>query len=174
MPSSQKINEGFDNERGEMKQAVRHSSPKDHYKADVCIVWCFDKRFASLLQEFVRVRGFEHFDQISVAGGAKALAAEKGDNERTFVMGQIEKSIKLHHTARIILMTHSDCGAYGGLKAFGTEENERAHHVKELRRAAKTVTESFPGIPIERMFADFEGLHETLETKPQRRARIRE
>lgn len=55
-----------------------------------------------------------------MAGGAKSLASPEHEADREFLLAQVEKSIRLHGTDRVILMLHSDCGAYGGLhKIFG-------------------------------------------------------
>lgn len=63
---------------------------------------------------------------IRVAGGAKCLATPDPESERDFVLEQIPKSIRLHGTDRVVLMVHSDCGAYGGLAAFGGKPCRRS------------------------------------------------
>jgi carbonic anhydrase len=51
------------------------------------------------------------------------ISQARGRSE--FVLEQIRKSIRLHGTRRVILMVHSDCGAYGGL-AEGFRGDARA------------------------------------------------
>ena len=71
----------------------------------------------------------------------------------------MRKSISLHGTRRIILMLHSDCGAYGGLASFqGDVERERVNHRDDLRRAAEYVAAAIPGVAVETYFVDFEGV----------------
>lgn len=71
--------------------------------------------------------------------------------------------MRLHGTRRVILMLHSDCGAYGGLAGgFGGNtslESERLH--AELRRAAGSLWKAIPGLQIDAYFVDFEGIWET-------------
>jgi hypothetical protein len=59
--------------------------------------------------------GVSNSDPIRIAGGAKCLASPEHQHEREFVLEQIRTSIRLHETKLVILVLHSDCGAYGGL-----------------------------------------------------------
>ena len=76
------------------------------------------------------------------------------------MLDQIRKSIRLHDTKRVILMVHSDCGAYGGLAdGFGGNvQAEAAHHQRELALAAANLAKAIPGIEIQAYFVDFEGI----------------
>ena len=62
-------------------------------------------------------------------------------------------------TRRVILMLHSDCGAYGGLSSFDNDPAaERLHHRTEFERATAFLTEAVPGVQVECYFVDFEGV----------------
>jgi carbonic anhydrase len=141
------------------KKVLDFNSPKDHYEADACIVWCFDDRFFKLLKAFGKQEGFNRIDLVKCAGGAKALASE-GGVDRDFLVSQIAASIRLHGTKRVILMVHVDCGGYGGSKAFNNDHAaEFEHHADELARASEFLSQAFPGIALESYVADFDGLH---------------
>src|SRR5208282_4717604 len=94
--------------------------------------------------------GIVNSDPIKIAGGAKCLASPEHETDREFVLDQIRKSTRLHGTNRVILMVHSDCGAYGGLAgAFrGDTRAEAEHHCGELRRAASNLEALLPGIVV--------------------------
>jgi len=147
-----------------MKRIVSHKSQKEHYKADACIIWCFDARFSELLDKFIKQKGFVHVDMIYVAGGAKDLASPENESAREYVLGQISKSVTLHHTELVIPMVHMACGAYGasGIK-FDNQAREAEFLEKEALRA-KSVIRNHLGsnstVKIENVFADFDGLHE--------------
>lgn len=141
-----------------MEKVLSLDSSKSHYRADACIVWCFDDRFSNLLNTFIGQQGFKHTDRVIVAGGAKSLALPDGP-EKDFILNQIQLSAKLHGTSRVVLMLHSDCGGYGGLAAFADHKEERAHHVEELEKAADTVRRLFPTLVVESCIADFDGLY---------------
>ena len=108
-------------------------------------------------------------DPIKVAGGAKSLASPELETDREFVLEQIRKSMRLHDTKRVILMVHSDCGAYGGLaEGFGGDAKaEAAHHQRELALAAANLAKAIPGIKIQAYFVDFEGIWDAELTSSQ-------
>ncbi len=142
-----------------MKKVFHFDSPRAKYHCDAAIVWCFDNRFNVGFTKFLKKLGVENSDPIKVAGGAKCLASPDHEMDRAFVLEQIETSVRLHGTKRVILMLHSDCGAYGGLKAFGGDAAVEAQKQEaELRRASECLKKAVPGIEVQAYFADFEGI----------------
>jgi hypothetical protein len=90
-------------------------------------------------------------------GESLRLSAE--EFERSFALGQVRTSMRLHGTNRVMLMVHSDCGAYGGLQAFnGNEEREAANHESELRGAAEFLKSNLPAIEVECYYLKFTGV----------------
>jgi hypothetical protein len=154
-----------------MKKVFHFDSPRERYRCDAAILWCFDNRFDLGFAKFLKRIGVAHSDPIKIAGGAKSLASPERESDREFVLDQIRKSIRLHDTSRVILMLHSDCGAYGGLDgAFkGDAQAEAAHHNQELQLAAANLDSAIPGLEILAYFVDFEGIWE-VELKPARAA----
>src|SRR5215469_3475025 len=115
-----------------MTKRFHFDSPAEHYRADAAIVWCFDDRFTLAVQKFLKRSGILRADSIRVAGGPKTLASPGEEAERSFVLEQLRLSRKLHGTGRVRLLTHADCGAYGGLARFGGDRRaEREHHCAE-------------------------------------------
>jgi hypothetical protein len=145
-----------------MRKLFHFDSPREKYHCDAAIVWCFDNRFELGFRKFLKRIGVVSSDPIKVAGGAKCLAGAEHDADRDFVIGQIRKSIQLHGTKRVILMLHSDCGAYGGLAgAFGGDARaEIKHHRAELLRATDNLLKEIPGLRVDAFFVDFEGVWE--------------
>src|ERR1035441_7706448 len=142
-----------------MNKVFHFDAPREKYHCDAAIIWCFDNRFELGFRKFLKRIGVANSDPIKIAGGAKCLASPELETEREFVLEQIRKSIHLHGTRRVILMLHSDCGAYGGLDAFrGDAAAERAHHHEELRRAAENLARGPPPAAGGAHFAVFEGL----------------
>jgi carbonic anhydrase len=142
-----------------VKKVFHFDSPREHYQSDAAVVWCFDQRFDLASQKFLKRNGVTITDVIKIAGGAKSLASPEQETDREFVLDQLLKSIKLHDTKRVILMMHSDCGAYGGLAAFrGDAAAEAAHHESELQRASSILRAAFPNLKIDAYFVDFEGV----------------
>jgi hypothetical protein len=143
-----------------MQKVFHFDSPRDKYHCDAAIVWCFDNRFNLGFTKFLKRIGVANADPIKVAGGAKCLASPELERDREFVLEQIRKSIRLHGTKLVILMLHSDCGAYGGLAGgFGGDarlESERQD--AELQLAAANLRKEIPGIGVQAYFVDFEGV----------------
>lgn len=68
--------------------------------------------------------------------------------------------MRLHGTCRVILMLHSDCGAYGGLAGgFGGDAvAEAKHHERELQLAAANLRAAIPDVDVQGYFVDFDGI----------------
>lgn len=142
-----------------MKKVFHFDAPREKYHCDAAILWCFDNRFELGFRKFLKRIGVVNSDPIKIAGGAKCMASPEHESDREFVLDQIRKSMRLHGTRRVILMVHSDCGAYGGLEAFGEDHGaEAVHHERELQRAAANLREVIPGIEVQGYFVDFEGI----------------
>jgi carbonic anhydrase len=151
-----------------MEKVFHFDAPREKYHCDAVIVWCFDNRFQLGFAKFLKRIGVSNSDPIKIAGGAKCLASPEHETDREFVLDQIQKSIRLHGTKLVILMLHSDCGAYGGLAGgFGGDTRwEAQHHEEELRCAAKFLRQAIPGIDVRAYFVDFEGIW-AVELTPQ-------
>jgi hypothetical protein len=146
-----------------MKKVFHFDAPREKYHCDAAILWCFDNRFELGFRKFLKRIGVLNSDPIKIAGGAKVLASPEHEADREFIIEQIRKSIRLHGTRRVILMVHSDCGAYGGLAGgFGGDTvAEAAHHERELQVAAANLRKAIPGIDVQGFFVDFEGIWDT-------------
>jgi carbonic anhydrase len=144
-----------------VRKIFHHDSPRESYKCDAAIVWCFDNRFEVALRKLIKRAGIVYFDPIRVAGGAKCLAGDESEADRQFVLEQIRKSIRLHGTDTVLLMLHSDCGAYGGLDAFqGDAQKEAENHRRDLHRAMEFLLAEVPRLNVRAYFVDFEGVWE--------------
>ena len=143
-----------------MKKVFHFDSPREQYECDAAIVSCFDDRFQLAFAKFLKRRGIFRTDYIKIAGGAKCLASPVDPNGREFVLEQIRISMRLHGTKVVVLMVHTDCGAYGGLiGGFGGDARAEAeHHEGQLRRAAHNLDDAIAGLEVQAYFVDFEGI----------------
>jgi len=152
-----------------MKKVFHFDAPREKYHCDAAILWCFDNRFELGFRKFLKRIGVNYSDPIKIAGGAKCMASPEHESDRQFVLEQIHKSMRLHGTRRVILMLHSDCGAYSGLSG-GFECDtaaEAAHHERELQRAAANLRAAIPGIEVQGYFVDFDGIWDAQIGKPE-------
>src|SRR5688572_16528646 len=139
-----------------MDQILYFDSSQDAYQADATVLACPDARFEIVLRKLLKRLGITRPDVIRIVGGPKALSSGT-DAEHCFVVEQLRASQRLHHARRVLLIAHSDCGAYGGLSGRfeGDRQRERAFHELELSRAAVAVSTSLGHSEIDRCFIDF-------------------
>ena len=108
---------------------------------EAIVITCMDwrKHDTDFLREIKKVTHFRNCDLVSLAGGAKTLL---DDEDRPVVLKQIAKSRDLHGITRVILIAHTDCGAYGG---FGTPERL----ARDLAEAKDIVKRRFPSLEVQ-------------------------
>ncbi len=142
-----------------MQKLFHFDAPREKYQCDAAVVWCFDNRFDAGFRKFLKRIGVINSDPIKIAGGAKSLASPEHETDREFLIEQIHKSVQLHGASRVILMLHSDCGAYGGLARFHDDRDaEREHHRRDMAAAKVNLAAAIPGVQVEGYFVDFEGV----------------
>ena len=136
-------------------------SPKEHYVADATAVWCFDCRFRKALGALCNHLGINpaKVDEIKVGGGARTLASAGGETK--IILDQILASVKLHNSKRVIVMTHSDCGACGGLAAFRNNPRfEKQEYEKMHRNIRQLLSANLPAeTQVISVFVDFDKIY---------------
>lgn len=110
-----------------------------------------DFRLNPSIQDFLEAHDLVNTtDIISVAGAAKDI----NETEQGFVETQIDLSVKLHSISTLMLLNHTDCGAYGGSDKFETKEEEIEFHISELRKAQSKLKAKYPKLDIVIMLGD--------------------
>ena len=112
-----------------------------HHTCKAAVFLCIDWRLHPEADDYFRAK-IGSFDPPTTAGGIKDFFAE--DGSEGYLVDQLAKSVLLHDPEEIILTIHTDCGAYGGSKAFDSREDELAHHRRELARVAALVQGKYP------------------------------
>jgi hypothetical protein len=134
-----------------MEKVFHFDSPAEVYRADACVITCFDARFDQAIRKFLKRRGIILFDHVKVPGSAKPFAAGDGDADCTFLLGAVRTSIRLHGPRRAVIIAHRDCGAYPGAPAEVV--------ASDASRAAAFLRASEPSLEVETYFADFDGIY---------------
>lgn len=115
------------------------------HHCDIALVHCIDFRLQPAIKQWLTEQNIlGNCDIISVAGAAKDIA-EGGD----FVLKQIDISYRLHGMRQVILMNHTDCGAYGG-----RQENDHDCHKQAMQSAAERIGKLYPDINVRFALAD--------------------
>ncbi len=134
-----------------MEEVFHFDSPAEVYKADACVLSCFDYRFILPVRKFLRRRGIGAVDHIQIPGSAKSLVAPDRESDRDFVLAMVRTSIRLHASERMLILGHNECGAYPG----ASPETVAA----DVSRAAEIVRAAEPSLTVECYFCDFDGIY---------------
>ena len=134
-----------------MEKVFHFDSPPEIYRADACVITCFDARFDLAVRKFLKRRGVVTFDQVKIPGGVKPLAAPECDADRDFVLRMVRTSMRLHGSERVLIVAHTECGAY----ADAPIEVVAA----DAMRAAEFLRASEPRLAVKCYFADFDGIY---------------
>ncbi|HOS88192.1 MAG TPA: hypothetical protein PL093_01300 [Candidatus Pacearchaeota archaeon] len=104
-------------------------------------------------------------DIVSLAGATQELSNKKEIQD--LFLKQIQIAHNLHQASQVILVHHSDCGAYKNIYHFKNETEERIVQIKDMNRAEKIIKENFPDMVIKKIWAqlnDIQGNFITFET----------
>jgi len=118
---------------------------KDIHNCEAVVLACIDFRFWKETAKFVEEElGIKSYDFPKMPGAAKAI--NDCLSEVDVPMKCIGVPCDLHHVARIVIMNHADCGAYGGSSQFkGDLEAEQKFHEGELRKAKEKISAQYLG-----------------------------
>ena len=113
------------------------------------VLTCFDPaNFSTLVQKFDQEIGKGRYFFPPAPGGVKSLLGS--DQDRNYVLSKIETARKVHPFGRILLINHSQCGAYrmAGME-FSNPEEEEVFHRQEMEKAAEILRRHFPEVSVE-------------------------
>lgn len=117
------------------------------------VLLCIDYRFWPHALPLLEER-YGAFDLIEIAGASKNIVSPLENEDKVTLLENISISINLHHSERLILTNHTDCGAYGGSSKFVSHDEEILFHKNELESAKKIAQEKFPELKIEALIID--------------------
>ena len=120
---------------------------------EVIVVPCMDFRFRKPVQEAVeQALGISWCDLRSEPG--VSLTFIKPSTRLDALLADIELAIKAHQVSKVILVDHSDCGAYrmAGLQ-FADMGIEEGKHEENLHTSKRVIHEKFPNIEVITLYA---------------------
>jgi carbonic anhydrase len=112
------------------------------------VICCIDFRFQEVIRTFLNKEVPGDYDLVSVAGACKNLVKE---NERDFLIKQLDISSRLHKINRVYLINHQDCGAYGE-ENFPDSQVEINHHLDDLKKSKDILHNLFPSLEEIKLF----------------------
>lgn len=114
------------------------------------VIHCMDFRLQDDIWWWLKSQGITgDSDIVSLAGAVKDLVSPEVEEYRKCLLKQIRISRELHGMKRVVLMNHTDCGAYGGRKAFeGDIAKEEKKHIEDMKNAAIIIKNEFPDLEV--------------------------
>lgn len=118
------------------------------HNCDVLVVHCMDFRLQKYLNNWCETTfGSANYDRLSVAGAVF---------DADLVLKHVELSERLHHSKKVVLVNHEECGAYG---AAGTYERHKAD-MAEVQHRIQTL---LPQMQVEKYYLHLDGTFERVE-----------
>lgn len=130
--------------------------------AEALVITCMDARLHRVdkpyLAEHLRGKhvGLKTWDLVALPGGCRGLAPGGTAAGRDTLLQAVQTAHDLHHVPRVFLINHSDCGAYGGAKAFPDPMTEYRRHAEDLRAARSVLREQYPNLEVRAFYATVE------------------
>lgn len=135
---------------------------KGIHHCDAVVLACIDFRFWKETMQFVEQNlGIESYDFPKLPGSAKAINESQDGDVSMMCLGV---PCDLHGVDKIVIVNHSDCGAYGGSGKFeGDVLAEQQFHETELRKAREIVLEKYPEKEVVLAYARLSANQEEVE-----------
>jgi hypothetical protein len=112
-----------------------------------------DFRLTREMNKWMEEKGYVgDCDLVSLAGAGKDIA--EGTEQGKILLGQIGLSVKLHDSCCVVLMHHSQCGAYAGAYTFASAEEEKAQQVADMKKAAEIIKTKSSGMAVKLIWAN--------------------
>lgn len=116
------------------------------------VLTCMDFRFRNIHDDFIKSLGDS--DRVSLAGASKAIVDK---DTQAAILKQLVLSNQLHGATNIYIVDHEDCGAYGGKKAFQSDQEELNVHQDNLTKAKELILKELPQVKVIGKFAQLSG-----------------
>jgi carbonic anhydrase len=118
------------------------------YDCDTLVITCIDYRFAIANQEFINetLSLKDNYDHISIPGSIYNLV---NPETRALLFSKFALSVGLHLVKHVVIISHKDCGAYGGSVSFGSEIAEYENLCADLRKARALLIERYPTLEVD-------------------------
>jgi hypothetical protein len=133
-----------------------------HYCPTI-IYHCIDFRLIKETMRFIDERyGLGTCDIVSVAGAGKGIADDEektknieneNKNFRCYLLRQAKLSYTLHGSRKVVLIHHSDCGAYNSFYKFKSGEEEKQKQIEDMRKAETIIKKLLPDVAVEKVWA---------------------
>jgi len=98
-------------------------------------------------------------DFLGVPAGASMCLEDMQSPEALSFVRAVENSIKLHNLQVVILLHHSQCGAYKLAHNFFSPAEEKTKQIEDMKNSRKIILEKFPQLKVRLVFAELMDEH---------------
>ncbi len=117
------------------------------------LIKCMDFRITKETMRFLEENSLMgDCDIVSIAGASKELI-DGDEGAKELLLKQIKISQELHKIEELVLLHHSDCGAYKSSFNFSDSEEEKEKQFTDMARAEEIIKENFPGLKVRKVWA---------------------
>jgi len=95
------------------------------------------------------------FDVISAAGASKDLVCKDTRIGNNFLK-HIGVSVELHKAKSVVIMHHSDCGAYAKNYKFSSKNEEKETQTKDMIKSKSIIQKKYPDVIVLLFWAEIE------------------
>jgi len=130
--------------------------PWNPERPDTVIISCVDGRWRSQIQDFTvnHLKADLHADFLAVPGGIEPLTLfDLVPKDFNFLRRRLESLVAAHGTKRIVAIAHQDCAWYKEQKIFAFKLDLRERQLRDLKRVAVRLRETFPAMTVETYYA---------------------
>lgn len=118
------------------------------------LVVCMDFRLQAACHDFAKEHDLvDNYDLFSVAGTQKSFLEQE---TKEVALKQVELSHDLHSMTDVYLISHWDCGAYGGSGAFKDDDDQRNTYLTDMQSAKEVILEKYPDITVHKYLANWD------------------
>lgn len=118
------------------------------------VVHCIDFRLQKSIKDYLEKNGLlGDCDIVSIAGAVK---------NSDFLLEQLDISVNLHGVQEVVLVNHTDCGAYGGSGAFGSAGEEYEFHAVELKKTKEMILAKYSSLKVKTVLAKIQPSGEVI------------
>ncbi len=130
------------------------------HKCKNLLIRCMDFRLRDELMKWVEESSLFRggFDVVSLGGASKSLA-DGSPEIRDFFLRQAGASIGLHGAERVIILHHSDCGAYAEDHDFVSKLDEKTRQIEDMKKARGIIKDKHPDVEVVLVWGDLQDEH---------------
>ena len=116
-------------------------------QCEILVVHCIDYRLQGYLNKWLESNlPAQGYDRVAIAGGV---------HDVFYVIRQVDVAVRLHKIAKVVLINHEDCGAYGA-------DGNYQRHKTDLEEAERKIEALFPNLDVETYYLHLDGNFEKM------------